>query len=51
MHYFSIFFKKLTNHAFIFCALGRKTQLVGNFEENFKPFKKFLKKIAIHALF
>ena len=31
MNYFSIFFKKLTNHALIFCAYGRKTQRFGRF--------------------
>ena len=32
VHYFSIFFKKnLTNHALIFRAFGRKTQIVGKF--------------------
>ena len=25
------FLNKLTNHAFIFCAFGRKTQIVGKF--------------------
>ena len=30
MHYFSIFFKKF-NNALIFCAFGRKTQIVGKF--------------------
>ena len=29
MHYFSIFFKKLTNHALNFRALGRKIQIIG----------------------
>ena len=49
MHYFSIFLeRKLTNYALIFCALGRKTQVIGNFE---KIFKSFLNKIAKNALF
>ena len=51
MYYFSIFFKKkLTNHALIFCAFGRKTQFVGNIEDIFENFQKFLKKIGKHAL-
>ena len=36
MHYFSIFFKKFKNHAFIFDAFGQKTQIVGKFSENFE---------------
>ena len=30
-----IFQKNLTNHALIFCAIGRKSQFVGNFEKIF----------------
>ena len=48
MHYFSIFFKKLTNPAFNICAFGRKTQFIWNFE---KILKKFLKKITKNGLF
>ena len=47
MHYFSIFSKKLTNHALIFCAFGRKTQIVGkSFQKTFENFEIFLQKIA-----
>ena len=31
MHYFSIFSKNLTNHALIFCGIGRKTKGLGKF--------------------
>ena len=51
MHYFSIFFKKLTNHALIFCALGRKRQLIGNIDKIFESFKKSLQKIGKNAIF
>ena len=42
------FSKNLTNHAFKFCAFGRTTQFLGNFEKIFESFsknffKKFLK--------
>ena len=33
-----IFQKNLTNHSFIFCAFGQKTQIVGKFWENFENF-------------
>ena len=34
MHYFSIFFKNLTNNMFAFRAFGRKTQIPENFENH-----------------
>ena len=40
------FSKNLTNHSLIFCALGRKAQIVGKFWENFESFWwKFYRKI------
>ena len=40
------FSNKLTNYALIFCAFGRKTQIVGKFWENFDIFwGKFYRKI------
>ena len=39
MHYFSIFFKKLTN-CVNFSRVGRRTQIVGNFEKFLKIFDK-----------
>ena len=36
--FFSIFSKNLTNHALTFCAFGRKTQFIGNFEKILKIF-------------
>ena len=40
--------KNLTNHALIFCAFGRKTQIVVKFWENFEIFwYKFLRKMEI----
>ena len=38
MHYFSIFFKKVNNHALIFRAFERKLQIVWKFWENFGNF-------------
>ena len=35
MHYFRLISKGLTIHAIIFCAFGRKTQMLGNFEKKF----------------
>ena len=40
MHYLSIFFKKVTNHAIIFRTFGRKTQFIGNFEKFFEIFQR-----------
>ena len=52
MHYFSIFFKRLTNHALNFCAFGRKTQIVGKFWENFENFWwKFYRKLHFYFIF
>ena len=40
------FAKHLTNHALIFCAFGRKTQFIGNFEKIFENFSNdFLRKL------
>ena len=40
------FSNKLTNYALIFCAFGRKTEIVGKFWENFEIFWwKFYRKI------
>ena len=40
------FSNKVTNYAFIFCAFGRETQIVGKFWENFEIFWwKFYRKI------
>ena len=35
------FQKHLTNHALIFCAVGRKRQFIGNFEKIFDNFENF----------
>ena len=35
------FHRHLTNHAFIFCAFGRKRQLLGNFYKIFENFRNF----------
>ena len=46
IHYFSIFFKNLRNHALIFCSFRRKTQIVGKVWESFEKFWwKFYRKI------
>ena len=61
MYYFSIFFKKFNKQCVNFCAFGRKTQSVGNFEKIFENFHKniaknelslhiFHKNLANHAL-
>ena len=42
---FAYFPNFLTDHAFIFCAFGRKTQKVGNFGKIFKFSKKFIRKL------
>ena len=36
--FLDIFQKNSKNHAFLFCAFGRKTQIVGKFWENFENF-------------
>ena len=36
--FLQIFQKHLTNYALIFCAFGRKAQIVGKFSENFEIF-------------
>ena len=47
-----IFQKNLTNHALIFCAFGRKTQIVGKFWENFENFWwKFYRKLDFYLIF
>ena len=46
--FFAYFSINLTNHALIFCAFGRKMQIVENFE---KILKNLLQKIAKNALF
>ena len=46
VYHCSIFFKKLTNHMFIFRAFGRKTWIAGKIWENFENFWwKFNRKI------
>ena len=50
MHYFSIFPKNLTNHALIFRAFGRKTQIVGKFEKFSNVFENF-RKIHYFSIF
>ena len=35
-----IFHKNLANHSLIYCAFGRKTQFVGNFEKTFEILRK-----------
>ena len=36
-----IFEQNLTNHSLHFCAFGRKTRFIGNFEKIFESFQKF----------
>ena len=42
-HLIENFQKNLTNHALVFRAFGRKTQIVGNFENIFEIFEKIAK--------
>ena len=52
IHYFSIFFKKLTNLCVHFLPFGQKTQIVGKFWENFEIFWwKLNRKIAFLIIF
>ena len=46
---FAYFSKSLTNHALIFCAFGRKTQIVGKYFENF--WWKFYRKMEFLIIF
>ena len=50
-HYFSIFSKNLTKHAFNFSPLDEKHKLLGNFEKIFENFEKIFIKIAKNAIF
>ena len=52
IHYLTCFSKDLTNHALIFRAFGRKTQIVGKLWENFESFwSKFIRKTELLAIF
>ena len=47
-----IFQKNLTNNSLLFCAFGRKTQILGKFWENFENFWwKFYWKIDFYFIF
>ena len=46
MYYFSIFSKRLTKHALIFCAFGWKAQLIGHLEKIFERFQKISKNFS-----